>query len=229
MSYSAGWHHRSDLIGKPEQDFGSVCFLLMLTSCCGAALRCAGWRMKFMKAEHDSDDEADSTKAASTKPAAAAVQKPAAAVAAAAVAVAQPDQAATVSSKPAAASAVHKVEPQINITHFTEDFSGATIVGRVIPLNGCCYVWVGQASSTEQGPLVTAVQTRYETMPIITELLGEVSTAALALPIAFSSICRHSCLALKLTLACQLHLSCHAGESSHDALLTHLECNAVLI
>jgi hypothetical protein len=130
--------------------------------------------MKFMKAEHDSDDEADSIKAADPK--AAAVQKPAAAAA-----VKQPAQAATVASKPAAASAVHKVEPQINITHFTEDFSGATIVGRVIPLNGCCYVWVGHASSTEQGPLVTAVQTRYETMPIITELLGEVSTAPLVL------------------------------------------------
>jgi hypothetical protein len=125
--------------------------------------------MKFMKAEHDSDDEADSTKAADTK--AAAVQKPV-------TAAAQPAQTATVASKPAAASAAQKVEPQINITHFTEDFSGATIVGRVIPLNGCCYVWVNEGSSTEQGPLVTAVQTRYETMPVITELLGEVSTAA---------------------------------------------------
>jgi hypothetical protein len=173
----------------------------------------AGWRMKFMKAEHDSDDEADSTKAAassSASKAAAAVQKPPAAAAV----VAQPAQAATVASKPAAASAVLKVEPKINITHFTEDFSGATIVGRVIPLSGCCYVWVGQDSSStnEQGPLVTAVQTRYETMPIITELLGEVSTIASVLRL-FPLYC--DCVLISCTAAVMLVRHCSSKQTAH--------------
>ncbi|KAG5184787.1 hypothetical protein JKP88DRAFT_354363 [Tribonema minus] len=73
-------------------------------------------------------------------------------------------------------------EPLVKVTHLSESHAGTSLIARVVALSGCCYVWVGEGDWAgsgkggrlpEQGAVAAAVQTPYEAMPVVTELLGE--------------------------------------------------------
>ncbi|CAM9628372.1 unnamed protein product [Chrysoparadoxa australica] len=65
------------------------------------------------------------------------------------------------------------VEPRIRIEHFSHKALDMTLSGRLVLLDGSCYLWIGvEGVPPEQGAVVAAFKTKYEETPVVSTLIG---------------------------------------------------------